>query len=632
VALAAALAVLGVTAFIALGLGRLEHARVTERAQSEVQTGALRAVDALRALLAGFEAQTQSATSNPRLVAALNAEVDSETLRDLLLTEPWWEPFRLAVNGYGLVRRGTGLEVTSQLPEQLDVTALVTQARSSGKPVSEMLAIAGQVLAVVSCPVVLTDQTDLPVLVATKIVDVGTLALVAERAGGVVGITDGRHLLVAAAPRAVAAAGGAHLDLGELKKTVVMAAPSVTFQDTSGVALAALPLGGTLRLVMAARLSAGAAGSSGGSSWPIWATMIIGLAVAGSVFWLLSRRLPFAESPGSATERVPAPISAVGRYTVIDRIGQGGMAEIYSAVTTGEGGFRRPVVIKRLRPELTGDQAAVAQFCDEANLLAALHHPNIVAVLDFGRAGDQLFLAQEYVLGRDLGRLVTTSLRLDHRPPPPRVVAHVCHELLKALDYAHSLRNEEGRPLGVVHRDVSPENIMVSAHGEVKLLDFGVGIVAEGRTTKTEAGVVKGNVTYMSPEQARGLPLDARSDLYSLALVIYHALAGRPLYESETGYGLLMKAGTGPGPEEWAAVAQLPKGFGVLVGRALSARIEDRYQTAAEMAKDLEYLIADGAQQTQAVMKRLFGDDLAAESRRVAQASGPPKTRERMSM
>jgi serine/threonine-protein kinase len=317
------------------------------------------------------------------------------------------------------------------------------------------------------------------------------------------------------------------------------------------------------------------------------------------------------------TTHLPAAITSVGRYKVVDRIGQGGMAEIYSAVTTGEGGFRRAVVIKRLRPTLTDDPIAVAQFSDEANLLAALHHPNIVAVQDFGRAGDQLFLAEEYVLGRDLGRLVKRSLSRDDRPPPLEVVAYVCHELLKGLDYAHGLRNEEGRPLGIVHRDVSPENIMVSSSGEVKLLDFGVGKSAEARASKSESGVIKGNVTFMSPEQARGLGTDARADLYALALVIYYCLAGKPLYDSDTTYGLILKAGAGPGQDEWAAVAELPEAIGPFLRRAWAPEIERRHQTAREMAAELEPMIGDGAKRTLALMTHLFGDDLAQEAKRM---------------
>jgi serine/threonine-protein kinase len=315
---------------------------------------------------------------------------------------------------------------------------------------------------------------------------------------------------------------------------------------------------------------------------------------------------------------------------MLERIGLGGMVETYSAVTTGEGGFRRSVVIKRLLPQLADDPVAVAQFCGEANLLAALHHPNIVAVQDFGRAGDQLFLAEEYILGRDLGQLVKRNLERQRRALAPEVAAHVCFEVLKALDYVHSLRNEQERPLGIVHGDISPENIMISWRGEVKLLDIGVGKLNDGTPSPSEPSVIKGSATFKSPEQARGVNDDARSDLYATALIMYYCLAGKPLYESDTGYGLLLKAAAGPGPEEWAAVARLPARLSMILRRAWAPRMENRYQTAREMAASLENLIGDGAQQTQTLLEQLFGKELIAEERRLAEAPIEPSHREIM--
>src|SRR6185295_16358241 len=208
----------------------------------------------------------------------------------------------------------------------------------------------------------------------------------------------------------------------------------------------------------------------------------------------------------------------------------------------------------------------------------------------------------------------------DGRPPAAEVVAYICHELLKALDYAHNMRNEHGRPMGIVHRDISPDNVMVSARGEVKLLDFGVVKAALGRASRSEDGVVKGNLSFMAPEQARGLPIDARADLYALSLVIYFCLTGKPLYDADTTYGLLVKAGSGPGPEEWAAVGRLPRRFADLLRRAWNPAIERRHQTARELAAELEPMIGDGAQRTPALMAHLFGDELDTEARRLAEA------------
>jgi hypothetical protein len=617
VALAAALAVLGVAVIAAVALRRLERGRTAERAQSEAQAAGLRGLDALRALLSGFEVQVQNATQNPRLVAALDAGIDQETLRDLLVNEPWWEPFRMSVDGYGLVREGDAPEVAAHLPDGLDAGELVGRARSGRRAVSQIITVAGQVFAAIASPVALPSRRATPILLATKIVDVGTLASVAERAGGAVGISDGRHLLVGAA----GAVPGATLD--DVKAHVADAAPGViaTAGDGAPGAVAALPLGGELRLLTHARL----AGAGGGGGISMWATLAIGLAGAVGIFAQLARRRAIGSVPPvlrPSTGRAPAAISSIGRYRVLERIGHGGMAEIYSAVTTGEAGFRRAVVIKRLRPQLTEDPGAVAQFCDEANLLAALHHPNIVAVQDFGRAGDQLFLAEEYVLGRNLGSVLKRSAEREQRALAPEAVAHVSHELLKALEYAHSMRNEQGKPLGIVHRDISPENVMVSARGEVKLLDFGVVKSIEGRASKTDAGVVKGNIGFMSPEQARGKEIDARADLYAVGLVIYFCLTGKPLYDSDTSYGLLLKAGAGPGLEELAALSRLPKPFAALLRRAFAPNVENRFQSAREMAIQIESLVGDGGHQTAAVMMRLFGEELNAEARRLADVGG----------
>ena len=244
------------------------------------------------------------------------------------------------------------------------------------------------------------------------------------------------------------------------------------------------------------------------------------------------------------------------------------MAEVYTAVTFGAEGFRRTFVVKRLRAELARDATVVAQFIDEAKLGSTLVHSNIIPVFDFGKVGDEYFLAQEYILGRDMGRIAARMVERHGTALPYTVVLHVAHETLKALEYAHTRHGDNGNPLGIVHRDVSPNNVLVSARGEVKLFDFGI-VKAEGRVSKTQQGVVKGNVSFMSPEQARGADVDARADLFSMGLVIFYCLTGEVLYRGNTTYELLVRAATGPDVGEQARIAALPAPCAEIVAKAL---------------------------------------------------------------
>ncbi len=621
-ALLAALAILGLTTAAAFTLLRLDRARTSERLTDDAQAAGLRAADGVRSLLGALEVQVQNGTANPRLVAALDAKVDQETLRDLLLTEPWWEPFRRSVDGFGLYTDETAAVVTSRLPEGFEARNLVHDARLVHRTGSDLVMAQGQVLAVAVAPVALTSRSDWPVLVATRTLDVGILSGIAERAGASVAISDGRRLLCAATTGATTAPDD--LGLGPLKQALDLQAPGVGI--FAGVAVASLPLAGGFRVLAG---TAPRTASHGALPLPgvVLAILAIGLLLAMGSFFLLARQAPADDQEIEMT--TAAAVTVIGRYTLVERIGLGGMAEIYAAVTTGEGSFRRPVVIKRLRPELTTDPNAVSQFCEEANLLATLHHPNIVAVHDFGRWQNQFFLAEEYLQGRDLGRIISKSFARDRRPPPPEVIAYVAHEVLKGLDYAHGMENDRGRPMGIVHRDVSPENVVVSPRGEVKLLDFGVVKTSEeGRVTKTEMGVVKGNVTYMSPEQARGLEVDGRADLFSLALVMYFCCTGNPLYAAHTTYGLLMQAGAGPSADGRTLIERLPDPIAAVVNRATDPDLARRYANAREMASDLEAAARYGAAGTATLVSELCGRELKEEAHRLAtfpmQGPSPP--------
>jgi len=335
------------------------------------------------------------------------------------------------------------------------------------------------------------------------------------------------------------------------------------------------------------------------SAMPAWSAGIAG------------RAAELAADPLPA--RVDTSSSTFGRYRLLQRLGEGGMAELYTAVLHGAEGFRRVYVVKRLRPEVARNRAAVEQFIDEAKLGSSLVHSNIVPVFDFGKVGDEYFLAQEYIIGRDLGKVMLRQLEQVGHPLSERLVLYIVHEVLEALAYAHNHTDAAGNPIGLVHRDISPGNVMVTARGEVKLFDFGI-VKGEGRVSKTEVGVVKGNVSFMSPEQARGQTVDARSDLFSLGLVLYYGLTGEQLYPGQSTFDQLMRAATGPRTEQLKLLTDLPQASALLVSRALAVDPGLRYQTAAEFAAAVAPHIAGGKAEAAALMQKLFGDEFKRES------------------
>jgi serine/threonine protein kinase len=319
-----------------------------------------------------------------------------------------------------------------------------------------------------------------------------------------------------------------------------------------------------------------------------------------------------------------SPLRPFGRYILLNQLGEGGMARVYTAVIFGAEGFRRKFVVKRLRPELLQDPSVVAQFIDEANMASHLVHSNIVPVLDFGKVDDEYFLATEYILGRDLGRLVQRSLDVDQHGLPPDVVLFIAQEVLKALEYAHGKTSETGQPLGIVHRDVSPSNVLVSARGEVKLFDFGI-VKAEGRQTRTQQGVVKGNVSFISPEQARGTEVDQRADLFSLGLVLYTCLAGEVLYAGNSTYELLIKAASGPGVDEIQRLRRMPSPLGAILEKVLNPDPAKRFQTASEFLAAVTPHVGRGGSELSELVTRLFADDFRHEEAGFANVGPPTK-------
>lgn len=283
------------------------------------------------------------------------------------------------------------------------------------------------------------------------------------------------------------------------------------------------------------------------------------------------------------------PPRTFGRYQLFDRIGAGGMAEIYLARATTELGGARLTVVKQILPELSGNEKFADMLTVEAKLAARLNHANVVQVFDLGRHEGVLYIAMEYVEGFDLNDLLRRCARA-RIPLPVDFALLIVMEALRGLGYAHRLTDDHGTPIGIVHRDVSPSNVLISFEGEVKLCDFGIAR-ANDMTDLLSDEVIKGKAGYMSPEQARGEPLDARADLFAAGIVLWELLAGRKLYKipKEEGQPSLIDQARA------ASIPPLPErglpneaALHAIVSRALASDRDDRFPTAQVMLRELE--------------------------------------------
>jgi len=294
--------------------------------------------------------------------------------------------------------------------------------------------------------------------------------------------------------------------------------------------------------------------------------------------------------PPPATPATAAPEAEVfGPYLVFERIGVGGMASVHRAKKRGIEGFERVTALKRLLPHLAEDISFVRSFVREAKLASLLQHANIVQLHELGRVAETYFIAMEYVDGYDLRRLLKQA-RAVAGPPPPGVVVGILSALCDALDYAHNRKDDAtGEPLGLVHRDVSPSNVIVSHGGHIKVLDFGIA-KATSTQFKTETGRVKGKLGYMSPEAVQGLDLDARSDIFSAGTVAYELLTAAPLFASRNEYDTLNRITRETVPPPSSLNPTVPAALDEVVLKALSKRPEDRFANAAAMREALDHL------------------------------------------
>ena len=321
---------------------------------------------------------------------------------------------------------------------------------------------------------------------------------------------------------------------------------------------------------------------------------------------------------------VPTPIF-VGRYAIFDRIAAGGMATVHVARLVGEGGFARTVAIKRLHPQFALDPEFVAMFLDEARLAARIRHPNVVATVDIVNGDGELFLVMEYVEGESLSTLLRIA-RERPQPVPVDVAAAVMTQALQGLHAAHEAKNDLGEPLHIVHRDVSPQNVLVGTDGVVRVLDFGVA-KALGKLHTTREGQLKGKLGYLAPEQVLGQPVTRRSDVFAAGVVLWEALAGQRLFSAESEGNVLRRIMDGLVDPPSKHAPGLPAALEAVVLRSLAKEPADRFDTALAMAEAIE--AATPPATTRAVgqwLRELASERLDARAHLVAAIEGSGAT------
>ncbi len=331
-----------------------------------------------------------------------------------------------------------------------------------------------------------------------------------------------------------------------------------------------------------------------------------------------------------------------GKYTLLERIATGGMAEIYRARMTAVAGVTKPVVIKKILPGFAGNPAFVSMFVNEARIAAGLSHGNIAQVFDFGEMDGQYFIAMEWVDGRPLSRVLRRARDKGLYTLPLPLALLVAVEVLKGLAYAHNRLDERGRPLHIIHRDISPQNVLLSYEGQVKLVDFGIARARLAGRGDTEEGDLKGKYAYFAPEQARGRELDARADIFAVGVVLYEMLCGRLPFEGRMA-DVLRKAALGDFPRPRDLNPDISPALERILLTALAVEREQRYATAEAFAEALNRYLHTAAPDVSSsalahFMAYLFEADLVAEGRPVMLpreflsqmarwAHGPPERR-----
>jgi serine/threonine protein kinase len=299
------------------------------------------------------------------------------------------------------------------------------------------------------------------------------------------------------------------------------------------------------------------------------------------------------------------------RYHLVNKIAHGGMAEIYLALQIGAEGFAKQVVLKRILPALAADPQFVRMLVDEAHIASTLNHSNLVQVLDLGKANDEYFLVLEFIDGWSLEQLRRRAAKAKMKFPLP-LALYVTSALCRGLAYVHTRKTRDGKPLGIVHRDVSPQNVLISREGEVKLADFGIA-KAVGRREKSVTGVIKGKFAYMSPEQSIGGELDARSDLFSVGTVLYILTTGKKPFDGDADLDVLMQVRKGRFEKPSELVKDLNPDVEKFIVRALRTDRAKRWQSAEQMADKLDGILVKLGQTAGPTALKRWMETLAAK-------------------
>lgn len=321
-----------------------------------------------------------------------------------------------------------------------------------------------------------------------------------------------------------------------------------------------------------------------------------------------------------------------GNYLLLKKIGSGGMAELYLARQSSAMGFERVLAIKRILPHLTEDADFIEMFINEAKLAAQITHPHVAQVYDFGAVDGIYYMAMEYVMGKSLSYVLAAGKKRAH-PIPFRHALYITAKIAAGLDHAYRGKDVGGEPLGIIHRDISPQNILVAYNGDVKLVDFGIAKAASS-STHTQTGIIKGKLSYLSPEQAWGKRVDHRSDLFSLGIVAHEMLTGERLFKGENEFVTLERVRAAEVPPPSSVKPDLPKAVDPIILKALAKNPDDRYPTGHDFQEALESVFhqlnprpspKDLSEYLHLLFEKEIGNDVI-EFKQVTAVTKPPVT------